>query len=103
VELQSIPGVDQCGDGVICRTATSNVARHSHAKQIDIKLRLESDLGILQIEDDGDGFSPGKKPDGLGLRTMEYRAAVIKETLNIDSTSGIGTVVSCSFPASAGN
>jgi len=87
----------------IAQEATSNAARHSHAKKIDIKLRLEGDLGILQIEDDGDGFSAEKKPNGLGLRTMEYRAAVIKGTLNIDSKSGIGTVVSCSFPASAGN
>lgn len=87
----------------LAQEATSNAARHSHAKKIDIKLGLEGDLGILQIEDDGDGFSVEKKPNGLGLRTMEYRAAVIKGTLNIDSQSGIGTVVSCSFPASAGN
>jgi len=87
----------------IAQEATSNAARHSHAKKIDIKLRLEGDLGILQIVDDGDGFSVEKKPSGLGLRTMEYRAAVIKGTLNIDSKPGIGTVVSCSFPTSAGN
>jgi PAS domain S-box-containing protein len=87
----------------IAQEATSNAARHSHAKKIDIKLSLEGDLGILQIEDDGHGFSVEKKPNGLGLRTMEYRAAVIKGTLNIDSKSGIGTVVSCSFPASAGS
>ena len=85
----------------IAQEATSNAARHSHAKSIDIKLRLEADRGILQIADDGDGFSVEKKPDSLGLRTMEYRAAVIKGTLNIDSRSGIGTVVTCSFPASA--
>lgn len=87
----------------IAQEATSNAAKHSHGKKIDIRLRFESGLGILQIEDDGDGFLSEKKPNGLGLRTMEYRAAVIKGTLNIDSKSGIGTVVSCSFPAPAGN
>jgi PAS domain S-box-containing protein len=87
----------------IAQEATSNAARHSHAKKIEIKLGFEGDLGILQIEDDGDGFLAEKKPNGLGLRTMEYRAAVIKGTLNIDSKPGIGTVVSCSFPASVGN
>ena len=85
----------------IAQEATSNAARHSHAKSIDIRLRPEADRGILQIADDGDGFSVEKKPDSLGLRTMGYRAAVIKGTLNIDSRSGIGTVVTCSFPASA--
>jgi two-component system, LuxR family, sensor kinase FixL len=85
----------------IAQEATSNAARHGHAKRIDIKLRLEDDLGILQIEDDGQGFSIEKKPNGLGLRTMEYRATVIKGALNIDSKPGIGTVVTCSFPSLA--
>jgi two-component system, LuxR family, sensor kinase FixL len=85
----------------IAQEATSNAARHGHAKRIDIKLRLEDDLGILQIEDDGQGFSIEKKPNGLGLRTMGYRATVIKGALNIDSKPGIGTVVTCSFPALA--
>jgi PAS domain S-box-containing protein len=82
----------------IAQEATSNAARHGHAKRIDIKIRLEDDVGILQIEDDGQGFSIEKKPNGLGLRTMEYRATVIKGTLKIDSKPGIGTVVTCSFP-----
>jgi signal transduction histidine kinase len=60
-------------------------------------------VGILQIEDDGQGFSMEKKPNGFGLRTMEYRAAVIKGTFKIDSKPGTGTVVSCSFPAPAEN
>src|SRR6266446_2765030 len=85
----------------IAQEATSNAARHGHAKRIDIKVRFEDDTGILQIEDDGQGYSVEKKPNGLGLRTMEYRATVIKGTLNIDSKPGIGTVVTCSFPASA--
>src|SRR5260221_9870152 len=85
----------------IAQEATSNAARHGHAKTIDIKVRLEGDTGILQIEDDGQGFSVEKKPNSLGLRTMEYRATVIKGTLKMDSKPGIGTVVTCSFPALA--
>jgi nitrate/nitrite-specific signal transduction histidine kinase len=85
----------------IAQEAASNAARHGHAKRIDIKVLLEGDVGILQIEDDGQGFSIEKKPNGLGLRTMEYRATVIKGTLKIDSKPGTGTVVTCSFPALA--
>ena len=85
----------------IAQEAASNAARHGHAKRIDIKVLLEGDVGILQIEDDGQGFSIEKKPNGLGLRTMEYRATVIKGTLKIDSKTGTGTVVTCSFPALA--
>jgi two-component system sensor kinase FixL len=84
----------------IAQEALSNAARHSHAHSITLGLRLNGDTGILQIADDGVGFSAVKKPNGIGLRTMEYRAAVIKGTLKIESKPGSGTVVTCSFPTS---
>lgn len=85
----------------IAQEAISNAARHSGAKRIGIKVRLEGDIGILQVEDDGHGFSVEKKPAGFGLRTMEYRAALIKGSLSTVSRPGTGTVVTCSFPALA--
>jgi two-component system, LuxR family, sensor kinase FixL len=86
----------------IAQEAMSNAARHSHARTISLSLRLDGDTGILQIEDDGTGFSPESKLSGLGLRTMQYRASIIKGTLKIDSKPGSGTMVTCSFPALGG-
>jgi signal transduction histidine kinase len=82
----------------IAQEAMSNAARHSHAGTVTMELRLAGDTGILRIRDDGAGFSAEKKSNGLGLRTMQYRASVIKGTLQIDSKPGSGTVVTCSFP-----
>ena len=82
----------------IAQEAISNAARHSHARIITLELRLAGEIGILRIEDDGAGFSAEKKSNGLGLRTMRYRASVIRGTLQIDSKPESGTVVTCSFP-----
>jgi two-component system sensor kinase FixL len=84
----------------IAQEAISNAARHSQAGGVTLELQRDGDTGILRIRDDGIGFSIEKKPHGLGLRTMQYRASVIKGTLKIDSKPGSGTVVTCSFPLS---
>jgi signal transduction histidine kinase len=82
----------------ITQEAVSNAARHGHAKKIDVALSVEADQGILRILDNGEGFSAGKKPTGLGVRTMKYRAAEIGGTLRFESKPKIGTTVVCSFP-----
>ena len=82
----------------IAQEAMSNAARHSHAGTVAMELRVAGDTGILRIRDDGAGFSAENKSNGLGLRTMQYRASVIKGTLQINSKPGSGTVITCSFP-----
>jgi two-component system, LuxR family, sensor kinase FixL len=84
----------------IAQEAMSNAARHSQGRAIGLVLRFHDDTGILQIADDGVGFSDVKQAKGLGLRTMHYRASLINGTLEIESKPGSGTVVSCSFPVS---
>lgn len=91
----------------ITQEAVSNAARHGQAKKIGISLMVEGDQGILKISDDGQrisltkGISSTKKSKGLGLQTMKYRAAELQGALRIDSQPGSGTIVVCSFPASA--
>jgi two-component system, LuxR family, sensor kinase FixL len=85
----------------IAQEAVSNAAKHSRARTISLALRIDGDTGTLEIEDDGAGFSEEKKPNGLGLRTMQYRASLINGTFKIESKPGSGTVVTCSFPTSA--
>lgn len=83
----------------IAQEAVSNAARHSRAHTITLRLRRDGATSVLEVRDDGIGFSSEKKSNGLGLRTMHYRASLIRGTLEIDSRPGTGTVVTCSFPA----
>ena len=84
----------------IAQEAVSNAARHSQAQTVRVRFQRNGETGILQIHDDGIGFSTDHNCTGLGLRTMQYRASIIGGTLEIDSKLGAGTIVTCSFPIS---
>jgi signal transduction histidine kinase len=51
---------------------------------------------ILRVQDDGIGM-PVQPTEfqGLGLRIMRNRAAIISATLNIEPAKPVGTVVTC--------
>ena len=85
----------------IAQEAVSNAARHSQAQTVRVRFQRNGETGVLQIHDDGIGFSADHNSTGLGLRTMRYRASIIGGTLEIDSKPGAGTIVTCLFPASA--
>ena len=63
----------------IAQEALNNAVRHSGATRIIMTLDSASVPPTLSIEDNGEGFDPTALPSGhgLGLRLMEYRAAMI--------------------------
>ena len=83
----------------LAQEAVNNAIKHGKARNVTIALAVNG-TGKLSIRDDGSGFSvgaPGHQP-GLGLRIMNYRAQFIGGSLEVSSTPGHGTVVSCWFP-----
>jgi PAS domain S-box-containing protein len=84
----------------IAREGVSNALRHGEAGRITIRLTQSARQGRLEIRDDGNGLPPRfADGNGLGLRTMKYRAATIGGQLQIRS-DGHGTLVQCWFPTS---
>ncbi len=80
----------------IAQEAVSNAVRHGRAKHIIIKFTETDDHAILLIRDDGCGLtSPPPEGKGMGLRIMNYRAAMIGASLTVDSSPDGGTSVSC--------
>jgi PAS domain S-box-containing protein len=81
-----------------------NVARHAQAANVLIRLSLEPDQVILQIQDDGSGFIvPSRWIDlarqgHLGLVGAAERAETIGGQFKIESTPGAGTLVRVSVP-----
>ena len=82
----------------ISQESLANIARHSCASQVDIKLKYNGDNVELLIDDNGCGFNISQKPAGVGLRTMQERATMIGGEIVIDSTPGKGTLVRVSVP-----
>jgi PAS domain S-box-containing protein len=82
----------------IVQEAVNNAIRHGKATQVQVRLRGNARESILTARDNGVGFAqtPG---EGLGLRTMAYRARVIGGALSIEPADGGGTVIRCVFHA----
>ncbi len=84
----------------ITQEAVTNAARHGHADRIRIVLSEKNRHYLLTIQDDGTGFELAKGHDsGMGLHIMRYRADMIGARLDITSTPGDGTTVTCTFDA----
>jgi signal transduction histidine kinase len=76
-----------------------NAVKHGKARSIVIRIGAGEGENTLSIEDDGKGFFlDGRDHNGLGLRTMEHRAHVIRGALEITRGPKGGTLVTCSFP-----
>lgn len=84
----------------ITQEALHNATRHGKARRIEVVLDSCSNGRRLAIEDNGQGFDPAQKPagSGVGLRLMQYRAAMIGGNLSIESQPQGGTRVECIFP-----
>ena len=81
----------------VLQEALTNVARHAHAKRIEVSV-LEGNGAIeLLVRDDGTGFS-GTGAQGHGLQSMHARIESIGGTLRIASRVGDGTQLQARVP-----
>ncbi|MGE3809296.1 MAG: PAS domain S-box protein [Gemmataceae bacterium] len=89
----------------IVQEALANIARHAHARRVTIAFRRSAAQVEGRIEDDGEGFQldEGTKTDkaGLGLLSMQERAALLGGRVEIQSTPGKGTLILLSIPVGA--
>jgi two-component system, NarL family, sensor histidine kinase LiaS len=86
----------------VAQEALANVAKHSQAQRV--KVRLEQDLGniILEISDDGKGFTLSKvQHQGIGLSSMRERLEAMDGEFDIQSIPGKGTQLTASIPLGA--
>ncbi len=81
----------------IAQEAVANAVRHGQARNILIKIELNDQTLTLIIEDDGKGMDPRaiRKAEGMGLRTMRYRAQAIGAELHFEPRLSGGTRVRC--------
>lgn len=79
--------------------ALENVARHSGARSVQVRLEAGPDVICLEVHDDGSGFDPTRLPRGhFGVIGMRERAATVGGALDVRSSPGGGTTVSLRLP-----
>ncbi|WP_069886907.1 sensor histidine kinase [Streptomyces luteocolor] len=88
----------------IAQGALANVREHADATTAALTLTLLDDQVVLDIADDGRGFTPPSAagaPAGVrghGLPAIRARAAQLGGTLTIESAPGEGAVLSVAIP-----
>ncbi|MBE7157042.1 MAG: PAS domain S-box protein [Rhodospirillales bacterium] len=83
----------------IAQEAVGNAVRHSKATEIVIEWHLHGRCE-LSVVDNGTGFPVEQKAgEGMGLRSMRYRASLFQGHLCIHSQAGSGTRLTCEVPS----
>ena len=79
--------------------ALHNVAKHSRARNLNVKLTMTNSRISLQVEDDGVGFVPRlSQQRGFGLTGMRERAAALHGSMSVRSQPGKGARIRIVFP-----
>jgi len=79
---------------LLCKEAVNNALKYSQCRTLNCFLISSNGYIELLIEDDGNGFEPGKITEGNGLLNMQKRAEELKTSLEIASKPGSGTKIS---------
>jgi len=106
--LDDIPPAVEQGVYRIAQETLDNIVRHSEAQSIVFRLQQTREGLSLTISDDGRGIdsevlraSRAGSQDGLGLRGMKERAALIGGSLEITEQEEQGTLVHLKVPLSS--
>lgn len=86
----------------ICREATANVLKHSHARNASLELQKIADAVVLRVSDDGVGLARGSESAQedmhIGFQVMRERAEELDGVLEITPSHGGGVCIECRLP-----
>jgi signal transduction histidine kinase len=84
----------------IAQEGLNNVVKHAQAKNIRINLKYSRESICLELWDDGMGFDleTARENGGMGLRGIEERVRKIGGSLEIETSSGMGTRLTVIVP-----
>jgi len=86
----------------ICQEALANVAKHAHARRVEVSVWTTPDRVLMEVSDDGRGFNMEKVrlSIGHGLLNMQTRVRNVGGDVEITSEEGAGTSVLVLVPFS---
>jgi signal transduction histidine kinase len=97
VAAERFPAEIEASAYFIVAEALTNVVKHAHAGQAEVRTFVDDCMLHVEVRDDGVG---GADPGGHGLVGLRDRATALGGRLSIESPAGGGTVVAASLPVS---
>ncbi len=82
----------------VLQEALNNVARHSGAREAQVRLQFSSDALDLEVEDHGKGGVAVAARSGIGLVAMRERAELLRGTIEFTQPPQGGTLVRMRVP-----
>ena len=76
----------------------ANVRKHAAAASVDVRLHYRERSVLLEVSDDGTGFTAESGDGSFGLRGMRARVEQVSGTLEVQSAPGAGTTVRVEIP-----
>jgi signal transduction histidine kinase len=88
----------------LLQEALANTFRHAKCKKPHVHVTGDATSLAMEVSDDGPGFDTeaALKKGRLGLNGMRQRAEVLGGTFELQSRSGVGTLIRVTLPLSAG-
>jgi PAS domain S-box-containing protein len=74
----------------IIQEQLNNILKHAQASSVSIELNKHHEQIRLRVEDDGKGFDPRMRRDGVGISNIMSRAELYNGKVEIDSSPGKG-------------
>ena len=95
--LPDLPAAVEIAAYRIAQEAMVNVERHAEATSLTVTWISDGATGVLEITDDGRGFTLGEsgRVDSYGLVGMRERAASIGASMEVESAPDAGTTIRC--------
>jgi two-component system sensor histidine kinase DevS len=93
--IEGLPDADAIAIFHILQEALANVAKHAHARRVDVFVWTTSERILLEIHDDGRGFDLQKVnlTLGHGVLNMQTRAHNVGGDVEITTEPGEGTTI----------
>jgi signal transduction histidine kinase len=95
--LPALPAAIEVVAYRIATEAMANAVRHAAATSCIVALRVDRDGLVVEVTDDGRGIDPSA-PAGVGLRSIDERAAEVGGEVDFLARPGGGTIVRARLP-----
>jgi signal transduction histidine kinase len=85
----------------IVQEILQNAIKHSHAKNVEIKIKEDSQLLTIYLADDGTGFNESTITKSVGILNIKHRTRLLGGTVQWQSSINNGTRVTIQLPVNS--